>query len=213
MYGQLLAKTPQPSAMVCVDLNDPSVLTALLEGQMAVQIEDQEGRILAVGETVSFAPVDSQAKKKIRHISESNMTKHVKELEEFEKETTQEVEQESLAEPIEISRVFKREVYVVVGRRNNEFKYVRYHESMPPRVRPTAILFTFSLLFRSLAPSLSSQHLKAASSFELSATTHRTCFREKVKLWISASRSKRKLKKQLNSKDVKIFCLPTDLIK
>lgn len=76
--------------MICADLNDPVVLEALLQGQVSVQLEDQDGKIVAVGETVGFAPVIERSRQKNRRISESALTRHTKKLTEFEKNKIEE---------------------------------------------------------------------------------------------------------------------------
>jgi hypothetical protein len=89
-----LVQNTQPTALICVDLNDPVVLEALLEGQLSVQLEDQDGKIIAVGETVGFAPVIEKSKRKSRPISESALTRHTKELSDFSKDDEEHKEEE-----------------------------------------------------------------------------------------------------------------------
>jgi hypothetical protein len=61
------------------------VLEALLEGQLAVQIKDRNGQIIAVGETIEFGPVDDKSKE--CPLEESALTGHFKKLNEFELDT------------------------------------------------------------------------------------------------------------------------------
>jgi hypothetical protein len=80
------------TALICVDLNDPVVLEALLEGQVSVQLQDQDGKIIAVGETIGFAPVIERSRRKSRRISESALTRHTKELADFSKDGKDQME-------------------------------------------------------------------------------------------------------------------------